>query len=123
MIKRYNRISLLFGASGLALCLVGPLAGKLLAYEFENNALLLVGLVVACSGMALLLLGLVYYAKSKGQAEKWAWSGLITPWILYFLPDKTAIKRRDDSVRSKNSSTSGKGEDGRGERGQGDGST
>jgi len=89
MIKRYNRLSLLYGAIGLLLLYAGPLISYALIprkhYRLRGAALLFALL----AGLALLHLGFVYYAKAKGLASKWPYAGWLSHLLLYFLPDKT----------------------------------
>jgi hypothetical protein len=88
MIRKYNNISLALGIPGLVL----QVAGKLM----ENNAVLVVGLL-------LLLAGFAYYAKAKGRSPAWcllAFLSIIGLIILACLKDHHAARRRGDTPRS-----------------------
>jgi hypothetical protein len=84
MIKRYNNISLATGAPGFLLQVVGQVLRMDPGEQF-------LGLAVVGAGTALLLVGLAYYAKAKGQNPAWclmAFLSLIGLIVLACLPDK-----------------------------------
>ncbi len=64
MIERYNNISLLLGAPGIILQIVG----RVMMMSSERQGL---GILVSLIGTALLLGGFAYYAKSKGRHPAW----------------------------------------------------
>jgi hypothetical protein len=87
MITRYNRISLAIGIPGAILQFLG----------FESKEL--IGPVIAAIGTILLLIGLAYYLKAKGQSPIWcilAFFWLFGIIALSFFPDR----RKNDQVVS-----------------------
>ena len=81
MIKKYNNHSLLFGAPGLVLY-------SCWGFSIANPLFRLAGLL----GSILLIIALVYYAKSKGRNPVWGVVGIlgiVGVIILYFLKDLT----------------------------------
>ena len=83
MDKRYNRISLAFGISGILLQVMAIALLPLLPYGDTDTAawramaaLLLVALLPV--GTILLIVGLGYYAKAKGQSAVWCLMGFLS---------------------------------------------
>jgi hypothetical protein len=88
MIKRYNTISLLLGVPGLIMQFAGPLW----VIKDPRSSL---ACVLPFLGATLLILGLGYYAKSKGRSWNWGWFGLlgiIGFVVLACLRDDTLLK-------------------------------
>ncbi len=81
MLKKYNNLSLCFGIPGLVL----QIAGFVLNTP-EGH------LVLKVAGTALLLIGLTYYARAKGQHPAWclaAFLSIVGLIILACLRDKS----------------------------------
>jgi hypothetical protein len=79
MIKQYNNVSMAIGAPGLVIQTVGVIAGGP------------IGILGFLAGTALLLVGLAYYAKAKGQHPVWCLFGLgsiVGLVVLSLLPDR-----------------------------------
>lgn len=90
MITRYNNISLALGIPGIVL----QIAGRVWAMNLPPQQTLLPVLVMIL-GTALLIAGLVFYAKAKGRHPAWGLMGLLSIIgliVLACLPD-TAPKR------------------------------
>lgn len=70
MIKKYNNISLTWGAPGIIIQIVGKTAG------------IPIFLIL---GTVLLMVGLAYYAKSKGRSSAWCLAGFLSIFGLIIL--------------------------------------
>jgi hypothetical protein len=80
MIKKYNNLSLLLGAPGLVLQILGSTSGQP---------------PISLLGSLLLIAGLAFYAKAKGQHPAWCAFGLLSiigVIVLACLKDKTLIE-------------------------------
>jgi hypothetical protein len=80
MIARYNRWSFVFGVPGIILQIAGTFIGPWGAY----SSILL--------GTVLLMIGLGYYAKAKGQSFAWCAAGFLSVLgllLLLLLEDKS----------------------------------
>jgi len=86
MIKRYNRISLVFGAAGVLLIYGGPFISIFL---IPVRNVRLAAAILVFAGAVLLHFGFVYYAKAKGAPARVGALGWLSPWLLYFTADKT----------------------------------
>ncbi len=87
MLKKYNNLSLCFGIPGLILQIAGFILNTPEGY-----------IVLKVVGTALLLIGLAYYAKAKGQHPAWclaAFLSIVGLIILACLGDKT-LSQADD---------------------------
>lgn len=87
MIAAYNKTSLVFGVPGIVLQIVG----NVLTRTSTDPLIATGGLVVLVVGTALLLVGLAYYAKAKGQHPAWclmAFLSVIGLIVLALLKDK-----------------------------------
>ena len=87
MDSRLNRISLLWGVPGL----VGQVVGNLIAGAAQDVIIALFGLAVVLGSTVALLIGLAYYAKSKGHSPWWGLFGLLSCigiLVLALLPDR-----------------------------------
>ena len=85
MIKRYNQLSLLLGVPGLIL----QIAGRFL--QNAEGFITPMGWIISLAGTVLLLVGLAYYAKSKGRHPAWclfALLSIIGLIVLALLKDK-----------------------------------
>ena len=71
MIARYNRRSFVFGVPGLILLVAAGLTAD------REDVLTLPGKCFSLSGLALLLIGLAFYAKAKGRCPAWC----LLPWL------------------------------------------
>jgi hypothetical protein len=94
MIKRYNTRSFIFGVPGLLLQILGNgmvQVGNDPNVVGEHSPILLLGAVCALTGTALLLIGLAYYARSRGRHPAWcllAFLSCLGLICLAFLSDK-----------------------------------
>ncbi len=94
MIKRYNTRSFIFGVPGLLLQIPGDVMVQMAnnpEVVGEHSPILLVGVVCSLTGTALLLIGLAYYAKSRGRHPAWcllAFLSCVGVVCLAFLSDK-----------------------------------
>jgi len=75
MIKRYNNISLLLGAPGITLQVVGNV---IVQANKGNSGAELSGVLVLLGGTALLIAGLAYYAIAKGRSGWWGACGFLS---------------------------------------------
>ncbi len=75
MIKKYNRLGLLFGISGICLHLFAVIPVIMLVTRPAVGEIVAAAMFLA--GTALLFTGLVYYAKSKGRSGALALLGLL----------------------------------------------
>ena len=88
-----NRKSLTLGIPGIVMQIAGNImvnVGGANATQ-PNTVMILAGIVVALVGTALLILGLSWYAKAKGQSGWWGLMGLLSCIgliVLAVLPDK-----------------------------------
>jgi uncharacterized membrane protein YjjP (DUF1212 family) len=81
MIARYNRWSFVFGAPGIILQIAGTFIGP---WGPAYSSILL--------GTVLLMIGLGYYAKAKGQSFAWCAAGFLSVLgllLLLLLEDKS----------------------------------
>ena len=87
MIAKYNRRSLYWGAPGLCLQIVGPI----MFMVWESEATVYVGAIATLTGLTMLMIGFIYYAKAKDQHPAWAGMALLS-WIGFIvlarLPDR-----------------------------------
>lgn len=107
MDARHNRLSLIYGVSGIALqvlCVpVALIVGELTRSTYGPFLGDLFGIGLAIIGTALLIVGLCYYARGKGQS---AWFGafgilgIIGLIVLGLLPDRDAETKKHKSVRN-----------------------
>jgi uncharacterized membrane protein len=89
MIKEYNRKSFYFGIPGIILQIAGQLMRD------STGGITSLGLVISLAGTALLITGLVFYAKAKGRHPAWclmAFLSIIGLIVLACLKDKSEIK-------------------------------
>lgn len=77
MIKRYNRLSFVFGIPGIALQILG------MAMRFNGHDLQ--GRMVAFAGIVLLIIGLALYAKALGRNPAWGILGVLSIFGLLIL--------------------------------------
>ena len=85
MIKRYNNISLAFGAPGIILQVIGNVMVRT-----SRPGELFLGAFIALLGTILLIVGFAYYAMAKGRNPAWclmAFLSLIGLIVLACLPD------------------------------------
>ena len=85
MIARYNRWSFVFGVPGIALQIAGNFIGS---WGPAYSSILL--------GTILLMIGLGYYAKAKGQSFAWCAAGFLSVLgllLLLLLEDKSESTR------------------------------
>ena len=87
MIKEYNRKSFYFGIPGIILQIAGQLMRD------STGGITSLGSVISLAGTALLITGLVFYAKAKGRHPAWCLMGLLSIIgiiILALLKDKSS---------------------------------
>ena len=97
MIQRHNRLSLALGIPGIALHLASIWLPALFGLKGAIASALLI--VTFLLGTALLLAGLIFYAKAKGRSAWWslfAILGIIGLVVLACLKDKTIPPPIDD---------------------------
>ncbi len=86
MIKRYNNISLAIGAPGIIL----QIAGKILFETNQDPIPGISGAAMIIIGTAMLITGLAFYAKGKGQSAWFCLLGLLSIIgiiVLHYIPD------------------------------------
>ncbi len=87
MIKKYNTLSFAWGVPGIII----QFGGQILAQMAEGTGgeldplLALSGCGVSLFGTALLIVGLGYYAKSRGRSPAWGLMGFLSCLGLIFL--------------------------------------
>jgi hypothetical protein len=87
MIARYNRLSFVYGVPGIVM----QIAGNFMA-GFGQGALASLGVFFMLFGTVLLMIGLAYYAKAKGQSWAWcaaAFLSILGLLLLLLLQDKS----------------------------------
>jgi hypothetical protein len=72
VIRKYNNVSLAFGAPGLFI----QTAGYVMSQISTELLPALLGFLICLAGTALLLVGLAYYAKAKARHPAWCLMGL-----------------------------------------------
>jgi hypothetical protein len=83
MILRYSRISLMLGALGICVALIGLLAfPAIIPHEASELQIAIAVTLAVLLGAALLLAGLAYYAKAKGRSPWWCFTGLLALALL-----------------------------------------
>jgi hypothetical protein len=76
IIRRYNRLCLLWGVPGLALEMLGTvLTWRGPVDDFRSW---IVGSILTWAGIGLLIVGLSYYARAKGRHPAWGLLGLLS---------------------------------------------
>jgi len=97
MIKKFNNISLLVGIPGLIL----QIAGHMMRNAKQEG----IGVLLLVVGTAMLLVGMVYYAKAKGRNPAWcllAFLSFIGLIVLACLKD-CAVEEQPKDVGGKQS--------------------
>ena len=88
MVTKYHRISFLIGTSGIVLQAVGVV----IIVASQNVFYELTSCLIVLYGVAILMRGLAYYAKAKGQSTTWclmALLPLIGLFVIALLRDRT----------------------------------
>jgi len=104
MIARYNRWSFVFGVPGITLQIVGQLMMMQVSQPGgpTDSTWFWFGAIVL--GTVLLLIGLAYYAKAKGQSWAWcvaAFLSVLGLLLLLLLEDKSPSTREAGEEREK----------------------
>ena len=92
MIAEYNRKSFIYGIPGIILQIAGNF------FRTGEGEITSLGALLVLIGTALLLVGLVFYAKAKGRHPAWslfAFLSLIGLLILALLKDKSNTSSPD----------------------------
>jgi len=92
MIKEYNNKSFYFGIPGIILQILGSLMRD------STGEITAIGALISLTGTALLITGLVFYAKAKGRHPAWclmAFLSIIGLIVLACLKDKSATENTE----------------------------
>ncbi len=87
MIAKYNRLSFVYGVPGIVLQFGGALAAG-----FGRGTIASFAVIFVPFGTVLLLAGLAYYAKAKGQSPAWcaaAFLSILGLFLLLLLEDRS----------------------------------
>jgi|GEM_PF-1030286 len=106
MDRAKNNMSLLLGIPGLLIQLIAYIAGPFLAEQmsFSDKLALEISLVGLLVGTGLLIAGMCYYARAKGQSGWYGllgFLGIIGLIVLGALPDRHAHSQRIDKITNR----------------------
>lgn len=100
MIRKYNNISLAFGAPGLVI----QIGGYVMSQVSTDPMLALLGALISLAGTALLLVGLAFYAQAKARHPAWCLMGfasIVGLIVLACLKDRSGDSLRQPAPQDR----------------------